>query len=125
MLQSKALAVPCRLTLVTAPDTPGQRHAWACLWRLLLAQEEPHREAPKNVEASERTIPEVSKNCGLDSTPRSPQRLKPERSKRGMRHTKPQARERPRPQNDRNRGGASSTAPYDSQPTSIADDESA
>jgi hypothetical protein len=59
--------LPCSVHLVTAPATPGQRQAWSCLWRLLLAEEEPPRgTAPKNVEAPGAAIPEASKTCGLD-----------------------------------------------------------
>ena len=62
---STIVGEPCRLTFVNAPATHAQRHAWSCLWRLLLAEREPDRgTTPKNVEAPGTAIPEASKNCG-------------------------------------------------------------
>jgi hypothetical protein len=65
--EKESIAIPRCPTPVPAPATPIQREAWTCLWRRLLAEEEPARAAlPQNTEAPETAIPEASKNCGPD-----------------------------------------------------------
>jgi hypothetical protein len=63
----EAHIMPCRMHIERAPATPAQRHAWTCLWRMLL--EEGH--SPKNVDASGEAIPEASQNDGTDFADRA------------------------------------------------------
>jgi len=42
----EADTMPCCIHVTTAPATPAQSHAWACLWHMLLMEDIDHNGRP-------------------------------------------------------------------------------